>query len=1161
MPNQKRLTLIKKNKQGSALVFALIILSMMLTVAMSLSTAAVMQKKNASSTQSSVQAYQIADSGAQLALRIINQKITSLDIDQRRVLGAFSNCTNGVVAFNGGNLPANTTLSISFFNAEAVPRLVACNELIDTVASIHATAQNLNNVRAVELAVSKEASPVAWWKFDDSTGPTATDSSGNSFDGTLTNFPSLTSPWTTTGRLLGALNFDGNDDYVNTSFNPASSLGQSFTIESWVYPTEAANYRGIWGAHGASPFTGIVLQHNRGEWIASIGDGSTWHEIELGVFELNKWTHVAIVFEGSPAGSDGFLKGYINGGSGSSGSRTIAATISGLQVVHDPSFWIGRGHSDSSNRYFKGTIDDVKIFDYALSGREIYNDYRDGFFNCVGNLITGGSYYPGDETDPPENLNPVYDPIGTDRKCEFFCSDYFNWHDPDCLEAVCMGLPTNATGFPLPDPEPLKDKAYTYSGIDNLTVTCEFACNTDYVYYAPTNTCNTCTGSVPGNAAMYANDKDGLSANTPHIRSGSNTSANCEYECDDYYNWNGNNCENAAICTGLPANAVAFTDTGNQTPLKDKAYTFSSSYTPGDKCEFTCNSGYVYDSSAKICVGNPPSVEYLVVAGGGGGGMDMGGGGGGGGVLSNSYNVSINQAYTVTVGLGGAGAPAAGTNGQPAGHQYTVPANNGQNSVFGAITAVGGGRGGSSGNSYTPGSAGAMGGSGGGASGYNNTAVDSWVYCAGENGTCSFSGTYDVKYGWGGSWAYRYGVVNSISCNNATFGDPIRKKVKACYYHLINLNNALGGAGTSGQGNSGGNQGSPYYSGGGGGAGGAGASGNGQANGGVGYQSSITGANFYWGGGGGGAGHSITGGNGGAGGGGGGAVGVTSGGAGLNNGQAGGGGAINSWANTPGGNAGANTGGGGGGGSHYNANNKGGDGGSGIVVIRYPDNYIDSVTTGTVAYTHVNGFKIYTWTSSGSINFSTQAMATSCANILATGNSVGNGTYWIKPTGYTGAPFQVYCDMTTDGGGYTYLSVSGAITTFRATDNNSCKALGMNIVIPRTQAQFTALYAKYGAGYFATVPGVYGTTPGNYTGCIMRNPASYGTGCANWFALDGGKWWLADTTHSEPNGDYTPGCWLSMNIWTPTANISNILFNDELCHYSTSAYICSTNDK
>lgn len=127
---------------------------------------------------------------------------------------------------------------------------------------------------------------------------------------------------------------------------------------------------------------------------------------------------------------------------------------------------------------------------------------------------------------------------------------------------------------------------------------------------------------------------------------------------------------------------------------------------------------------------NLTSVEVLVVAGGGGGGMDMGGGGGGGGVIYNpNVTVTPGSSVTVTVGAGGYGAPAGGggyrTDGagpQPNFHQFTIPATNGGNSVFGSLTAIGGGAGGSSYRGYTPGIAGANGGSGGGASGYNDNA-------------------------------------------------------------------------------------------------------------------------------------------------------------------------------------------------------------------------------------------------------------------------------------------------------------------------------------------------------------------------------------------------------------------------------------------------------
>ncbi len=56
-----------------------------------------------------------------------------------------------------------------------------------------------------------------------------------------------------------------------------------------------------------------------------------------------------------------------------------------------------------------------------------------------------------------------------------------------------------------------------------------------------------------------------------------------------------------------------------------------------------------------------------------------------------------------------------------------------------------------------------------------------WTLCAQENGTCTFSGTMSVRYGANTSWFYQV-ATNSIACNNATFGDPIRGTAKACYY-------------------------------------------------------------------------------------------------------------------------------------------------------------------------------------------------------------------------------------------------------------------------------------------------------------------------------------------------------------------------------------------
>lgn len=176
----------------------------------------------------------------------------------------------------------------------------------------------------------------------------------------------------------------------------------------------------------------------------------------------------------------------------------------------------------------------------------------------------------------------------------------------------------------------------------------------------------------------------------------------------------------------------------------------------------------------------------------------------------------------------------------------------------------------------------------------------------------------------------------------------------------------------------------------------------------------------------------------------------------------------------------------------------------------------------------------------------------SCLDLLTTGYSLGDGNYWIDPS--NGNPVEVICDMSTEGGGYTYYGVSGGITTSRFTENNTCKGLGMDIVYPRSEAHWNSMNARFDTSYFNAVPGVYKTNDGgNYTGCVMNS-----SGCSDWRVGDGGRWWLRDSTYSEPNGDYTANCWLETRSVSPASNIE---FNDGYCGTSTSKYVCSTNDK
>jgi hypothetical protein len=286
----------------------------------------------------------------------------------------------------------------------------------------------------------------------------------------------------------------------------------------------------------------------------------------------------------------------------------------------------------------------------------------------------------------------------------------------------------------------------------------------------------------------------------------------------------------------------------------------------------------------------PPYVEVLVVAGGGGGGAHVGGGGGAGGLIYNTaYQLSSAAAVTVTIGGGGTGASPDQRGG------------NGSNSVFGSLTAIGGGGGGTWGGAGNPN--GLNGGSGGGAAG-----TEGVQYATGGTGTAGQGNS-------GGNVGPRSGFNSS----------------------------GVGGGGAGG-----------------GSLSRADASDATQINGGSGLPFSILGTTYFFAGGGGpGAYSSVNGGNGGAGGGGGGASTAASGGTGdtqsinaASNGSSGFGAAGGAAATNSGGGGGAGAGGGSG---------TGGAGGSGIVIVRYPG--LPAATGGTITY--VNGYTIHTFTSSG----------------------------------------------------------------------------------------------------------------------------------------------------------------------------------------------------
>jgi hypothetical protein len=163
---------------------------------------------------------------------------------------------------------------------------------------------------------------------------------------------------------------------------------------------------------------------------------------------------------------------------------------------------------------------------------------------------------------------------------------------------------------------------------------------------------------------------------------------------------------------------------------------------------------HTFTGSATFTPSFSGQVEVLVVAGGGGGGANHAGGGGAGGLLyASSYGVSAGSGITVTVGAGG---------GRSTGYQSVI-GSNGSNSVFGGLTAIGGGGGG---NRQDAGPAGlqygANGGSGGGAGGQGSDPTPNlWAGGTGVTGQGFNGGAATFHAGGGGGGAGAPGVAGT----------------------------------------------------------------------------------------------------------------------------------------------------------------------------------------------------------------------------------------------------------------------------------------------------------------------------------------------------------------------------------------------------------------
>jgi hypothetical protein len=210
-------------------------------------------------------------------------------------------------------------------------------------------------------------SPVLHLKFDETTGLTAADSSVNSFNATLTNFED--SDWGN-GQSGNALTFDGVDESGAIADSDVLDIRGDMSFSVWVKPgSTQVQYATIFGKHSSSSLTGYTLEQNNNitnqyyfTWLS--GSGATCNSTNNFVLTPNVWQHLAAIKSGN------ISKIYINGLL----KTQCTGSFSDISI-NTASFGVGR-YGTTAERYWNGTMDDLKIYNYAISESSILQDSK-----------------------------------------------------------------------------------------------------------------------------------------------------------------------------------------------------------------------------------------------------------------------------------------------------------------------------------------------------------------------------------------------------------------------------------------------------------------------------------------------------------------------------------------------------------------------------------------------------------------------------------------------------------------------------------------------------------------------------------------------------------------------------------------------------------------
>lgn len=223
--------------------------------------------------------------------------------------------------------------------------------------------------------------------LDENNGATTfADNSGSSNNGTCVG---TACPTATTGKLGGALNFDGIGNFISL---PLNTTYTNFTLSMWFKSTGiSGEMRGLFGNQG---WTGGFLhcQLNNTSFIVqcALNNGAFINSVTA--TNLNQWYHLVYTLNASTQKVTMYLNG-VKESEAASGSYTLVAQNWRI------------GSTYSNNRFFQGPIDEVALFNRPITATEVLDFYKRGALSlkhqvrsCASNNCSDGTFVGPDGT-------------------------------------------------------------------------------------------------------------------------------------------------------------------------------------------------------------------------------------------------------------------------------------------------------------------------------------------------------------------------------------------------------------------------------------------------------------------------------------------------------------------------------------------------------------------------------------------------------------------------------------------------------------------------------------------------------------------------------------------------------------------------------------------